>query len=487
MGAAMDIESSQLGGGTAEAVRAPMPSELGACTALEQAALVRTRAVSAEELTRGALAAIARWNPLVSAFVDVLGASALREARAVDRSAGGRHAPLPPFAGVPIGIKDLNLARGSFTRFGSRAFERLFTPFDDATTARLRRGGFVILGKTATSELGALPVTEPDIHAPTRNPWDLGFSAGGSSGGAAAAIASGMIAIAQGSDAGGSIRIPSAFCHLFGLKPSRGRVENSYGREDGSILYTCGPLTQSVADAAAMLDVMAGVSVGKPHWAPLPTESFQELARKRPRKLRVRFVTRSPLVETDGEIEAAVLRVVKVLAERGHQVQEGAPLDGSIGDFLPVWQRLAADCPVHDWSKTQPLTRWLGEAGRHVRREDVERKLAKLSRDVLAWFGDVDVWVTPTVATRAPRIGAFSELEPRAMFEEAAKLGVFTAPFNVSGQPAATVPSGLSSDGLPIGVQIVGRPLGDGTVLSVCAQLEEAMPWRNRRAPRIPG
>jgi amidase len=296
-----------------------------------------------------------------------------------------------------------------------------------------------------------------------------------------------MIAIAQGSDAGGSIRIPSAFCHLFGLKPSRGRVENSYGREDGSILYTCGPLTQSVADAAAMLDVMAGVSVGKPHWAPLPTESFQELARKRPRKLRVRFVTRSPLVETDGEIEAAVLRVVKVLAEMGHQVQEGAPLDGSIGDFLPVWQRLAADCPVHDWSKTQPLTRWLGEAGRHVRREDVERKLAKLSRDVLAWFGDVDVWVTPTVATRAPRIGAFSELEPHAMFEEAAKLGVFTAPFNVSGQPAATVPSGLSSDGLPIGVQIVGRPLGDGTVLSVCAQLEEAMPWRNRRAPRIPG
>ena len=489
MGAAMDIESSQTGGmaETASVAWTPAPSELAHYTALQQAALVRTRAVSAEELTRSTLATIAELNPVVSAFVDVLGESAIREARAVDRRAHGRNPRLPPFAGVPIGIKDLNLARGSFTRFGSRAFERLFTPFDDATTARLRQAGFVIVGKTATSELGALPVTEPDIHAPTRNPWDLGVTAGGSSGGAASAIASGMIAIAQGSDAGGSIRIPSAFCHLFGLKPSRGRVENSYGREDGSILYTCGPLTQSVEDAAAMLDVMAGVTVGKPHWAPLTPETFQELARRHQRRLRVRFVTKSALVETDAEHEAAVVRVAKLLAELGHEGEEGTPLDGAIADFLPVWQRLAADCPVHDWSKTQPLTRWLGEAGRHVRREDVERKIAKLSREVLAWFGEVDVWVTPTVASRAPRIGAFAKLEPRAMFEEAAKLGVFTAPFNVSGQPAATIPAGLSSHGLPIGVQIAGRPLGDGTVLSVCAQLEEAMPWRDRRAPRIPG
>jgi len=486
LGAAMDFERI-VGEGTAESTRVPAPSELALCTALEQAALVRKRAVSAEEITRSSLATIAQLNPLVSAFVDVLGESAIREARTVDRHARARNAKLPPFAGVPIGIKDLNLARGSFTRFGSRAFERLFTPFDDATTARLRRAGFVIVGKTTTSELGALPVTEPDIHAPTRNPWDLGVTAGGSSGGAGAAVASGMIPIAQGSDAGGSIRIPSAFCHLFGLKPSRGRVENSYGHEDGSILYTSGPIAQSVDDAAAMLDVLAGVTVGKPHWAPLPPESFLELARRRPRRLRIRFITKSPFVETDAEAAAAVVRVAKLLGELGHDVEEGAPLDGSIDEFLPVWQRLAAECPVHDWSKTQPLTRWLGEAGRSVTREDVARKLAKLSREVLAWFGEVDAWVTPTVASRAPDIGAWKGLAPREMFEEAAKLGVFTAPFNVSGQPAATVPAGLSRDGLPIGVQIAGRPLGDGTVLSLCAQLEEAMPWRDRRAPPIPG
>jgi len=142
---------------------------------------------------------------------------------------------------------------------------------------------------------------------------------------------------------------------------------------------------------------------------------------------------------------------------------------------------------VHDWSRTQPVTRWLGEAGRYVKREDVERKLAKLSRDVLAWFGDADVWVTPAVAMRPPRIGAFRDLEPRRAFEEAAKLGVFTAPFNVSGQPAATLPAEVADGGWPIGVQIAGRPLGDGTVLALCKQLEEAIPWRDRRAPPIPG
>jgi amidase len=464
-------------------------NEIAERTALELADMIRTRAVSAEDVTRTCLAAIAQLNPIVSAFVDVLGEQAIREARAVDKRVATKsgHGRLPPFAGVPIGIKDLNLARGSFTRFGSRAFERLFTPFDDATTARLRAAGFVIVGKTATSELGALPVTEPDIHPPTRNPWDLGVTAGGSSGGAGAAVAAGMIPVAQGSDAGGSIRIPAAFCHLFGFKPSRGRVENSYGHEDGAILYTCGPITRSVEDAAAMLDAMAGVTVGKPHWAPLPPDSFLTIARRQPRRLRVRFLTKSNLVATDPEVEAAVLRVAKLVAELGHEVEEGAPLEGSIQDFLPVWQRLAAECPVHDWSRTQPLTRWLGEAGRHVKREDVARKLAKLSRDVLAWFGDADVWITPAVATHPPRIGAYRQLEPAQTFEEAAKLGVFTAPFNVSGQPAASVPAALSLEGWPIGVQIAGRPLGDGTVLALCRQLEEAMPWRTRRAPAIPG
>jgi amidase len=473
------------------APRAQPPSsrELASATALELAALFRSRAVSAEELTRLSLDAIDASNPLLSAFVDILHEPALRDARALDKAARKPRARLPPFAGVPIGINDLNLAKGSFTRFGSRAFEKLFTPFDDATTARLREAGFVVVGKTATSELGALPVTEPAIHPPTRNPWDLGVTAGGSSGGAAAALASGMVSVAQGSDAGGSIRIPSSFCHLVGLKPSRGRVENSYGLEDGSILYTAGPMAHSVDDVAAMLDVFAGVTVGKPHWAPLPTEPFLTLARRAPRRLRIRFVTKSRHVETNPEAAAAVVRVAHLLAELGHDVDEGEPLAGSIEEFLPVYQRLVAEAPVvHDWSKTEAFTRWLGEAGRNVRREDVARRLAAMSKMTLAWFGDVDAWLTPTVAVAPPPIGAWNGLEPSEVFDEAVKLGVFTVPFNVSGQPAVSVPAGRSAEGHPLGVQVVGRPLADGVVLALAKQVEDGMPWRRGdvRPPPLP-
>ena len=428
--------------------RAPLPSSsprLERTTALDLAAHLRAGDVTAEELAWDAIDAIERVNPLVSAFVDVMRESALRDARGIDKrlkKARGKKERVPPFLGVPIGVKDLNTVRGSFMRFGSRAFERLFTPFDDNTVARLRAAGFVIVGKTATSELGALPVTEPDVHPPTRNPWDLGLTAGGSSGGAGAALAARLIPIAQGSDAGGSIRIPSAFCHVFGLKPSRGRVENSFGLEDGSILYSSGPMAHTVDDAAALLDVMAGISVGKPHWAPLPDAPFAELARRAPRTLRVKFVVSSPLTPVHPEIAATVARVADVVRALGHDVSEGAPLDGFIEEFVPVWQRLVGDAPVHDWSLVQPVTRWLGDAGKKVSREDAARRMAKTSRDVLAWFGDADVWITPTVAQPPPKVGAWRGLDPRATFDEAAKLGVFTAPFNVAGLPAASVPAG---------------------------------------------
>ncbi len=455
-------------------------------SALEQAALVARGALSAEELTRLYLDVIDRQNPLLSAFVDVLHEQALREARAMDRKRRGA-SRTGAFFGVPIGIKDLNLARGSFTRFGSRAFDRLFTPFDDATTAQLRRGGFVVIGKTATSELGSLPVTEPDIHPPTRNPWDLGVTPGGSSGGAGSAVAAGMIPIAQGSDAAGSIRIPASFCHLVGLKPSRGRVENSYGYPDDDILYSCGPIGRTVGDVAAMLDVMAGITVGKPHWAPRPESTFLELAERAPRTLTVRYATRVALAETEPEVAAAVERVATTLAGLGHRVEPGPGFEGSIDEFLPVWQHIAAQAPVHDWALTQRITRWLSEKGRGVAREDVARLTAKMSRQVLEWFGDVDLWITPTVAVAPPRIGEWRDLEPEQAFGEAAKLGLFTAPFNVSGQPAISIPAGVSRAGHPIGVQLVGRQLADAMVLAVARLLEQAMPWADRGARIAPG
>ena len=198
--------------------------------ALEQAALIASGSISSEELVVAYLDRIARVDPSVSAFTHVLRRSARADARRKDAALrrrgrrgrrGGR--PLPPFYGVPVAIKDLNFARGSFTRMGSRAYRWFYSPFDDKVVAQLRRGGFVLLGKVATSELGALPVTEPDIHLPTRNPWRLDITPGGSSGGSAAAVAARMAPIALGSDGAGSIRIPSSFCHLYGIKPSRGR------------------------------------------------------------------------------------------------------------------------------------------------------------------------------------------------------------------------------------------------------------------------
>jgi len=462
-------------------------------SALEQAALIADGSISAEQLVRAYLDRIEQLDPSVSAFTHVMRRSARADARRKDarrtRHGGGRRgsgrgrdpAPLPPFYGVPIAIKDLNFARGSFTRLGSRAYRYFYSPFDDKVVAQLRRGGFVVLGKVATSELGALPVTEPDIHPPTRNPWRLDITAGGSSGGSAAAVAAGMAPIALASDGAGSIRIPSSFCHLYGIKPSRGRVPDPYGRPDQHMLSTCGPIARTVDDAAAMLDVMAGVSIGQPHWAPRPEMPFAELARRDPGRLRVRFTTASPLVAAHPDVAAAVRRVAGVLAELGHTVEEGEPPLGEVEEFLPIWQRMIAQAPVLRPGSLQPVTSWLRAAGKKLRPDEVHARQLELDRRIADWFGDVDLWVTPSVAVAPPAIGAWRGLAPDHTFAQAAELGAFTALFNVSGQPAASVPAGLSGAGWPIGVQLAGRPLADGTVLAVSRQLEEAIPWAARR------
>jgi amidase len=458
--------------------------DLFSSSALEQARRVRAGEISSEELTRAYLDRIERWNETLNAFVDVQAERAIADAGAKDRLRS-RSAPgeLPPFFGVPIGIKDLNLVRGTRTRLGSRAFRYFWSPRDDRTAAQLRRGGFVFVGKLATSELGAMPVTEPDTHPPTRNPWDPRVTPGGSSGGSGSAVAAGMLPLAHGSDGAGSIRIPSSFCHLFGIKPSRGRVPDPYGRPDRHTLATCGPLARTVDDAAAMLDVLSGVSVGNPHWAAPPERPFLELGRRPPRGLRIRLTTESPITTTDPEVKAAVLRVARLLEDLGHHVDEGPPPEGELAEFLPIWQLMVSRAPVLRSSLLQPVTRWLREAGAILKAKDVLVRQLALSDRVARWFGDIDLALTPTVAVAPPTIAAWRDLPPESAFGEAAALGAFTAVFNISGQPAASVPAGVSSKGHPIGVQLAGRPLQDGVVLAVCRQLEEAMPWAERRPP----
>jgi amidase len=456
--------------------------DLVSLTALEQAELIRKRAISSEELTWVYLDRIARVDPLLHAFVNVFERRALADARAKDKALR-RLSVVPPFHGVPIGIKDLNFVRFSATRLGTRALPPLYSPVDDHTVRALRRGGFVILGKLATSELGAMPVTEPDGQAPTRNPWDLARSSGGSSGGSGAAVAAGLVPIAQGSDGAGSIRIPSAFCHLYGFKPSRGRVRNAFGLKDRRILYTCGPIARSVADAAAMLDVLAGLSCGTPHWAPAPPAPFAHLLRAPPKPLRVRLILRTPLAETDPEIAEAVRGAARVLEQLGHVIEETEPPSGSLAEFLPLWQRLVASTPGANLRGAQPVTRWLARAGSKLRARDVEALFDRLGARFAAEAGSEEVWISPTVPLPAPPVGAYANLEPSEAFERASVYGGFTAVCNVTGQPAASFPLGLTRAGLPIGLQIIGKPLGDADVFAVSRQLELALPFRERKPP----
>lgn len=457
--------------------------------AVEQARLLRRRELSSRELIDACLARIARQNPRLHAFVEVAVRRARWAAAAKDREITravrrGEQDRLPPFCGVPIAIKDLNFVRGMFTRMGSRGFPRMWSPVDDNTAAQLRRGGFVIVGKLATSEFGALPVTEPDIHPPTRNPWMPGYSAGGSSGGSGCAVAAGMLAVAQGSDGAGSIRIPAAFNGIYGIKPSRGRVANAYGLPDRDMLYTCGPLARCVDDAAALLDVMAGVSVGSPHWLRPPGRSFAQAAREPPRRLRVRLSTSTPV---DAPVHpawiAAATAAARVLADAGHDVEEGGIAAGTVDEFIPLYQNQLARVPRARLDRLQPATRWLVEHGRQVSHALARRIFLELSRRVHAWVGDADVVITPTVLGPPPAVGAWAQLDGEAAFRAAAVYGAFTAVFNLSGQPAASVPVGLSPEGFPIGVQVVGRESRDDVVLALSRQLEAAFPRAVTVAP----
>ena len=458
-----------------------MPSDPALdASALEQARAIRERRVSSAELVQAYVQRVEARDPRLRAFVQFEPERALAEARQKD-AAAVRCGPLPPFHGVPIGIKDLNLVRGFGMQAGSRALRWLaWSPIDDKTAAALRRAGFVILGKLATSELGAMPVTEPDIHPPTRNPWNPEYSAGGSSGGSGAAVAGGLLPLAHGSDGAGSVRIPAAFCHLFGLKPSRARVPNQFGLRDPRMLYTCGPITRTVEDAAAMLDAMHDRNRRGP--APLPAASFLELTQKPPPRLRIHVLTEAPWGTTHPEIQAATLRVARALEASGHRVEQGPSVRAELADYLPLWQALigSAPLPLH---ALQPVTRWLAEPGRRLPRAKRDAIHDLLSSRIQALFGDADLWLTPSVAVPPPRVGAWTHLPPAAAFSEAAVLGAFTAFFNITGQPAVSLPAGLTGAGLPIGVQLAGRRFEDALVLAVARELEQALPWRDRQPP----
>ena len=431
------------------------------------AAAIQRSDVSSEEITRGFLARIEADRQLGD-FVEVRAERAIATARSKD--ARRSRAGAPPFHGVPIGVKDLNFARFWRTGMGTRSVPRLWSPMDDHTVARLRAGGFVIVGKLATSEFGALPITEPAGQAPARNPWDRSRTPGGSSGGSAAAVAAGHLPVAHGSDGGGSIRIPASFCGLVGLKATRGRIRNAYGDNNPDILYTCGALTADVADAAAMFGWMAGVAVAL---APPPP-------------LRIRMVLESPLGPTDPGVRAQVLSVAAVLTDLGHHVEEGPALAATLDEFLPVWQAQVASMPFARWSRTEPVTQWLAAAGKALPPGLARARQRELSARWIASCAGFDLVLTPTVPVPPPLVGCIAGVPAEEAFRSVALLGAFTAPMNMTGQPAISVPAGLHAKlGVPVGAQLAGPFGADEVLLGLARQIERARPWpRHANAPR---
>jgi amidase len=461
--------------GRAPAAAAPTPLYPGA----EAIALrIRTREVSAEEVTRHYLHVIAETNPELGAFVEVAAGRAMRAARRADAVIARKSTPLPLFHGVPTGVKDNDHVRGFFTRVGSRALAWVYSPVDGLVARNLRTAGFTLVGKLACSELTILPIVETRTAPPARNPLAPDRYSGGSSGGSSAAVASGMLPIAPGSDGAGSIRIPAALCGLVGFKPGRDVVPDPYATYDRARVAALGPIAHTTREAALLLDALTG----RPYVTKQPAaDSFAAAQAAPPRRgLRIRLVRRSPLagVVVDPDIDAAVVRAARALEAMGHHVEEGEPLMGDLEEFLPVMARMVANVPIVPGTERllEPTTRWLRDRGKQLSVADALAAGRALGGRVLDWFGDLDALLTPTTPFPAPRIGDYAGVadDGEAMFRAVAPIGGFTAPFNVSGQPAVSIPGGRTRDGLPIGIQLVGRRHGDRALLGLAAALEAA-------------
>jgi amidase len=464
-------------------------SDLHDLSALDQAAAVRSGETSSTELVEHYAQRIAKYDADVGAFVTLTLDAARAQAAEADRAVAANE-PLPPLHGVPIAIKDLNLTEGVPTRLGSRAFHDFVPPFSDYVVDKLRAAGTISLGKTNTPEFGLPCYSETDVAPPARTPWDLSRSAGGSSGGAAAATASGLVPFAQGSDGGGSVRIPSSVCGLFGIKVSRGRISRGPFQGDVTGLSWDGPLARTVRDAAAMLDAMAGPMPGDPHWAPPPAQSFLSYADQTPGRLRIGR-TREPVVagaEVHPDVIAAFDAASELLESLGHEVVDIPPPYGAelTPSFEILWSVSAAGVPVPPDREELllPLTRWLRDRGFAMSATDFTGAMALLqaaSRNGIAATAQYDAVLTPTVAQPPVPIGYFRETgDPVEEFERMKRFTPWTAVFNMTGQPAVNVPLHWSPDNLPIGVMLVGRPADEATLISLSAQLEEARPWRDR-------
>ncbi len=466
-------------------------------TVTEQAAAIRTGEASSGEITEHYLDRIDRLNEQVGAFYTVTHELAREQAAAADKAVAASRrdgAELPPLTGVPIPIKDLNMVAGVRLTYGSAILADNVADEDDFVVEHLRAAGIVITGKTATPEFGLPCYTETKIGPPARTPWDLSRSAGGSSGGAAAAVSSGLAPAAQGSDGGGSIRIPSSVCGLFGIKPTRGRISQGPMMPDLAGLSTDGPLARTVADAALLLDAMTGNHPGDMYaLPPLPAgESFLGYASREPGKLRIARSLKPVVegVEVHPDCVTAYEDASRLLAELGHEVEDFDPPFPveAVPSFLALWFAMATLAPIAPEQEPEllPLTRYLRSEGFKLSAADLLLHEGILQASVRVAVGALtgyDALLTPTLALPPRPVGWFDEVSPDENFIRQTLFTPWTALFNLSGQPAVNVPLHWSADGLPIGVMLAGRMAEEGTLISLSAQLEAARPWKDRHPP----
>ena len=464
--------------------------------AIAQAELVRRKEVKALELVDAAIERIERLNPALNAVVTPM----YEQARATAKAA----LPDGPFAGVPFLLKDLlaEYAGVRFTEGSAFLADRYISEHDSELVVRLKRAGLVILGKTNTPEFGILPTTEPHLFGPTHNPWDTGRTPGGSSGGSAAAVAAGLVAMAHGNDGGGSIRIPASCCGIFGLKPTRGR--NPLGPDYGDMyagLIVEHALTRSVRDSAALLDATSGPDVGDPYWAPPTARPFLDEVGAGTGRLRIAFTTTAVTgVEVHADCVNAVREAAAMCADLGHELVEVTPeISGDLisQNFIILWS-VGCAWTIDDWARQtgrkptpdqfEPLTWALYEMG-HQQSAPAGllalQDLQKVSRDIARFFIDYDVWLTPTLGEPPVPLGTFDSTpeNPLEGLFRSATFVPFTPICNVTGQPAMSVPLFWNADGLPVGTHFIGRFGDEATLFRLAAQLEAARPWADRRPP----